>query len=183
MPEEPITHKRILNFPGAVNLRDFGGIERTRRPLRVGLLYRSGMLAELTPLGQQQLRALGIGVICDLRRPQERDLEPTPFPIDDPRQVHIELDPDSGVLREALGDRKERMLGVQERIRFMIEINRELARVHTAEYRRVFEALNRRASRDSSCIVPPARTAPDLVLLRFNSRSVCRVRRSSRIIC
>jgi protein-tyrosine phosphatase len=63
----------------------------------------------------------------------------------------IELDPDSGVrLREALAT--ETMLSVPERIRFAIEINRELARVHTAEYRRVFGRSNRRASRDSSCI-------------------------------
>jgi protein-tyrosine phosphatase len=140
-PEGSTTHKRILDLPGAVNLRDFGGYSTSDgRRVRVGLLYRSGILAELTPVGQAQLRALGIGVICDLRRPQERELEPTPFPLDDPRQVHIELDPDSGVrLREALAT--ESMLGVPERIRFMIEINRELARVHTAEYRRVFEAL------------------------------------------
>ena len=136
----PEGHKRILDLPGAVNLRDFGGYRTSDGGcVRAGLLYRSGMLAELTPAGQQQLRALGIGVICDLRRPYERDLEPTPFPVHDPRQVHIEIDPDSAVrLREALEDS---VLGMAERVHFMVEINRELARVHTAEYRRVFEAL------------------------------------------
>jgi protein-tyrosine phosphatase len=145
-PEERTAHKRILNVPGAVNLRDFGGY-RTRDGARVraGLLYRSGMLAELTPAGQQQLRSLGISVICDLRRPQERDLEPTPFPSHDPRQVRIEIDPDSAVrLRAAL---TASVLGVAERIQFMVEINRELARMHTAEYRRVFAALESSGNR------------------------------------
>jgi protein-tyrosine phosphatase len=132
--------KRILDLPGSVNLRDFGGYSTSDGArVRVGLLYRSGMLAELTPAAQSQLRSLGIGVICDLRRPQEREQEPTPFPAHDPRQVHIEIDPDSAVLlREALADS---VLDVRERINFMIQINRELVRSHTAEYRRVFEAL------------------------------------------
>src|SRR5262245_23132199 len=140
MSEERIAHKRILDVPGAVNLRDFGGY-RTHdgARVRVGLLYRSGMLAELTPIGQRQLKDLGIGVICDLRRPEERDLEPTPFPAHDPRQVRVEIDPDSAIrLRAAL---EGSVLSVTERIRFMLAINRELARVHTSEYRRVFAAL------------------------------------------
>ena len=146
MPEDRVTHKRILDFPGAVNLRDFGGYPtRDGGRVRVGLLYRSGILAELTPAGQQQLRALGIGVICDLRRPEERELEPTPFPVHDPRRVHVEIDPDSAVrLREALVGS---VLSVAERIRFMVEINRELVRMHTAEYRRVFEALESSGTR------------------------------------
>jgi len=138
--------KRILDLPGSVNLRDFGGYSTSDGArVRVGLLYRSGILAQLTAAGQSQLRSLGIGVICDLRRPHEREQEPTPFPAHDPRQVHIEIDPDSAVLlREALADS---VLELSERIRFMVEINRELARAHTAEYRRLFEALESSSDR------------------------------------
>lgn len=141
-----MTQKRILDLPGSVNLRDFGGYETIDgRRVRAGLLYRSGMLAELTPDGQSQLRALGIGVICDLRRPYEREQEPTPFPPHDPLQVHVAIDPDSAVLlREALADS---VLDLQQRIDFMIEINRELARAHAADYRRVFAALEASGSR------------------------------------
>src|SRR5262249_17225888 len=61
------------------------------------------------------------------------------FPAHDPRRVCVEIDPDSAIrLRAAL---EKSVLGVAERIRFMLAINRELARMHTAEYRRVFEAL------------------------------------------
>jgi protein-tyrosine phosphatase len=131
---------RILDVPGAVNLRDFGGYETADgERVRTGVLYRSGMLATLTPAGQAALRDLRIGVICDLRRDYEREVEPTPFPAHDPLQVHVPIDPDSAVrLREALEFSR---LDVAGRVRYMIEINRELARVHTAEYQRVFDAL------------------------------------------
>ncbi len=132
--------KRILDVPGAVNLRDFGGYETTDgRRVRGGVLFRSGMLASLTPAGQAAVRDLRIGVICDLRREAERELEPTPFPSHDPRQVHVSIDPDSAVkLRDAL---QGSTLDLAARVRFMTEINRELARAHRAEYRRVFGAL------------------------------------------
>jgi protein-tyrosine phosphatase len=131
---------RILAVPGAVNLRDFGGYETTDGArVRSGLLYRSGMLATLTPAGQAALRDLRIGVICDLRRDDERELEPTPFPAHDPMQVHVSIDPDSAVkLREALQSAR---LSLSERVDYMTEINRELARMHVADYRRVFDAL------------------------------------------
>ena len=96
--------KRILEIPGAINLRDFGGYTTADgRRVRSGVLFRSGMLAQLTIDGQTALRELGIGLICDLRRDAERSLEPTPFPVHDPLQVQISIDPDNGVkLREAM---------------------------------------------------------------------------------
>jgi hypothetical protein len=45
-----------LDFPGAVNARLRGYATRDGARVRAGLLYRSGMLAELTPAGQQQLQ-------------------------------------------------------------------------------------------------------------------------------
>ncbi len=132
--------KRIIEIPGALNLRDFGGYETTDgRHVRSGVLFRSGMLAGLTSDGQNALRDLGIGVICDLRRDEERTLDPTPFPIHDPLQVHVSIDPDHGVkLREKM---QYDGLDLAGRIHYMTEINRELARVHTEEYTRVFDAL------------------------------------------
>jgi len=132
--------RRVPVVPGAINLRDFGGYATADgRRVRSGVLYRSGMLSQLTSDGQRALRALDIGVICDLRRDEERNAEPTPFPAHDPRQVVIAIDPDSAVaLREAM---QFDGLPAAERIRYMVEINRELARAHVAEYRRVFAAL------------------------------------------
>src|SRR5689334_21135875 len=96
--------KRIIDVPGAINLRDFGGYETSDgRRVRSGMLFRSGMLAGLTEEGQSALRALKIALICDLRRDEERTIDPTPFPAHDPRQVHVSIDPGSGIaLREEL---------------------------------------------------------------------------------
>jgi protein-tyrosine phosphatase len=132
--------KRILDVPGAINLRDFGGYETTDgRRVRTGVLFRSGMLAGLTDAGRAAIRALDIALICDLRRDDERVAEPTPFPSHEPRQIQIAIDPGSGIaLREAMA---RTSVGLDDRIRYMVEINRELVRDHAAEYRRMFDAF------------------------------------------
>ena len=132
---------RILELDGAVNFRDFGGYE-TRGGARVkeGKLFRSGTMSGLTARGQRDFGDLGIGVICDLRRPDERDLEPTPFPEHAPRRVSVPIDPDSAVkLREALNLGEP--VDVERRVSFMIDINKELARAHVGDYRRVVAAV------------------------------------------
>ena len=132
--------KRVLDLPGAVNLRDFGGYTTTDgERVKPALLYRSGMMANMTANAQDEFRALGIKVICDLRRQDERDNAPTPFPEDDPRLFHIAMDPGSGV---AMHERtRQGQFDLDERIRFMTDINRELARDHVPHYRRVFQSL------------------------------------------
>ena len=130
----------VLPLPGAINFRDFGGyVGRDGARLREGVLFRSGMMAELTEHGREAFVQLDIGTICDLRRDAEKEKEPTPFPEHDPRRVYVPIDPQSGVrLREAL---EREPLDLARRVQFMIEINRELALDHVADYRRVFAAV------------------------------------------
>lgn len=132
--------KRILDLPGAVNLRDFGGYTTTDGArVKPELLYRSGMMANMTANGQEAFRALGIKVICDLRRHDERDNAPTPFPQGDPTQFHIAIDAGSGVSTPARPRRDE--FDRDQRIRFMTDVNRELARDYVPHYQRVFQSL------------------------------------------
>ena len=125
---------------GAVNLRDFGGYATVDgRIVRRGRLYRSGSLAGLTPPAQQRFRELGVRLICDLRRPDEKREAPTPIPEHLARRIEIPIDPGSAIaMRSRLGDRS---LTLKERIDFMVAINRELARDHADAYARMFEAL------------------------------------------
>lgn len=58
--------------PGVRNLRDAGGVDGTGR-LRPGRIYRSGSLHTLTPEGAQQLKALGLRTVVDLRSAAELD--------------------------------------------------------------------------------------------------------------
>jgi protein-tyrosine phosphatase len=68
---------RILPLEGVRNFRDFGGYaSRHGGRVRRGRLYRSGHYAEATHGDLQQIRALGIAVQADLRRPDEREKAP-----------------------------------------------------------------------------------------------------------
>jgi protein-tyrosine phosphatase len=72
---------RILNLEGGCNFRDLGGY-RTRdgRELKWGRVFRTGVLSYFTPADHERLNQLGVRVICDLRRAEERELEPTRWP-------------------------------------------------------------------------------------------------------
>jgi protein-tyrosine phosphatase len=72
---------RILQFEGGCNFRDLGGY-RTRddRELHWGRVFRTGVLSYFTPEDNRRLNQLGVRVICDLRRAEEREYEPTRWP-------------------------------------------------------------------------------------------------------
>ena len=133
---------RAVALEGGLNLRDFGGYATSDgRAVRRGVLFRSGHLAEMTASGRAQFKTLDIRVICDLRRHDERDEDPTPFPEHDPRLVHAPIDPGSSMqLREALNEDPSEV-GTEDRVRFMVEINRELARDHSDRYAEMIRAL------------------------------------------
>ena len=131
---------QVIDVDGGVNFRDFGGYRTVSGGrIRTGRLFRCGQMANLTEAGREQLLDLGVATICDLRFPDERDGEPTPFPSHHPRRVEVPMDPGSAVqLRMALDNRA---LSAFERREFMREINRELAVEHVTDYRLVIDAL------------------------------------------
>ena len=79
---------RILNLQGGCNFRDLGGY-RTRdgRALQWGRVFRTGVLSYFTPADHEHLNRLGVRVICDLRRAEEREYEPTRWP--DVNTLHL----------------------------------------------------------------------------------------------
>ncbi len=129
-----------IDLPGAVNLRDFGGYgtEDGRRVCR-HRLYRSGSLAHLSDTAKHAFAELGIDLICDLRREDEKREEPTPEFSHAPRRIEIPIYPGSAVRMRAAAGRGEMTLA--DRIEFMVLVNRDLARTHTEAYARMFEAL------------------------------------------
>ncbi|WP_157536914.1 tyrosine-protein phosphatase [Microbacterium sp. Root180] len=60
-----------LEVPGAVNLRDVGGLPAGASVTRHGVLFRSGNLAQLEPQGTAALGELGVRRIIDLRADDE----------------------------------------------------------------------------------------------------------------
>lgn len=131
---------RRLALDGAVNLRDFGGYQtEDGRSVRRGRLFRSGTLTHLSEPARDAFERLDVRLICDLRRPDEKADEPTPFPGHAPRRLEIPIDPGSALaMRQRLGNAR---LSLKERIDFMVAINEELARDHAGDYARMFEAL------------------------------------------
>jgi protein-tyrosine phosphatase len=77
----PVPALRILNLEGGCNFRDLGGY-RTRggRELQWGRVFRTGVLSYFTPADHEHLNRLGVRSICDLRRADERQYEPTRWP-------------------------------------------------------------------------------------------------------
>jgi protein-tyrosine phosphatase len=79
--DKQIVAQRNLSFEGAYNFRDMGGyINNEGRKIKWGLLYRSGHLSELTEKDQQFFQRLNIGLICDFRRIDEREIAPSRLP-------------------------------------------------------------------------------------------------------
>jgi protein-tyrosine phosphatase len=76
--ERCIIGARRLALEGAYNFRDLGGIETADgRTIRWGEVFRSDTLARLTSADYSRLNTIGISLVCDLRRREERKLDPT----------------------------------------------------------------------------------------------------------
>lgn len=72
---------RFIALEGGLNFRDIGGYRAAgERTVRLGRLYRSGSLAELTDADLETLSGLGLKLICDLRTPGEAAREPGRLP-------------------------------------------------------------------------------------------------------
>jgi protein-tyrosine phosphatase len=66
------TTQREVTLDGAFNVRDAGGLPAGEgATVRRGLVYRSADLGRLTPAGADQLQALGIRTVIDLRTGRE----------------------------------------------------------------------------------------------------------------
>ena len=64
---------RKISFDAIENFRDFGDYAAGSRRLKRGLLYRAAHQSEATEADLEAMRALGLSVIVDLRRPNERE--------------------------------------------------------------------------------------------------------------
>lgn len=64
---------RVHKLDGVLNFRDFGGYDtEDGGKVRPGTLFRSAHFAEATEADIARINALGIRIVCDLRRPEER---------------------------------------------------------------------------------------------------------------
>jgi protein-tyrosine phosphatase len=78
-PEDTVVAtERRLALEGPVNFRDLGGyVTNDGRRVRWGRVYRSDSLESLTPADLDRLDELGVRLVCDLRRDEERARAPS----------------------------------------------------------------------------------------------------------
>ena len=133
---------RYPTVEGSHNLRDLGGLPAAGgKRIRNGLVFRSGSLERLTPVGVDQLLALGIGMIFDFRSASERDHAPTLWLAD-----HDIARWQLGALA-SLGDPRPLLaqsLRSAEQTRTMMQgVYRDLPGSHRKSYSALFKALAR----------------------------------------
>jgi protein-tyrosine phosphatase len=133
-------YSRFLPLEGSINFRDFGGYSTTDgRQVKWRQLFRCGALSMLTEADTKAFASLNIGVICDLRREDESAGNPTPSVPPFHVRRHIPITPGSNaMLRASIQDPRQ---SAADRVRYMTDITRELARNHHDEYRTLFELL------------------------------------------
>lgn len=72
---------RTLILEGGCNFRDIGGYKTGNgQAVKWGQVYRTGVLSYFTSSDHSSLLKLGVRAICDLRRAEEREREPTRWP-------------------------------------------------------------------------------------------------------
>jgi protein-tyrosine phosphatase len=106
-----------------------------------GMLYRSGTMTMLTEADEERLRALGIRSICDFRRSNERDAEPTRW--HEPAGIAYwsrDYTESSGVLSDILKDTGATLETMRSA---MIHLYREIPGDHAPSYRAMFAQLAR----------------------------------------
>lgn len=86
---------RLVTLHGGCNFRDIGGYRtQSGRTVRWGRVYRAGVLSYFTARDHGTLHGLEVRAICDLRRAEEREREPSAWPAgkNQQRPAHLHWD-------------------------------------------------------------------------------------------
>jgi protein-tyrosine phosphatase len=131
------SRSRLVQLEGGVNFRDIGGYRAGDRTLRWGKVFRAGVLCYFTANDHQTLTQLGVRAICDLRRAEEREREPTRWPNDTPRGLWWE-DGTAPTIRGFAAQRPRSAAGMRES---MLELYRALPNWMAPRIRGLFECI------------------------------------------
>jgi len=143
---------RILALEGVENFRDYGGYAAADgRFMPSGQFWRSAHHGQATEADLAAIGGLGLGTVVDLRRPLERDAQPTPRPPGFSAEV---IDNDFGDRAEAphVAFLRETDLSPDSVRAFFLNYyaNAPFEPRHGELFRRYFEAL---AERDGAVLI------------------------------
>jgi protein-tyrosine phosphatase len=130
--------ERQLGLAGSPNFRDAGDYVCEGGKLARGKLFRSGHLAYLNDADRLRLAALGLEMVVDLRREDERELEPSWLP---EGVVFVAAEITPGSQGSAIYADSTQLGGARAMFDFMCDINREFVESQTDTYREVFARL------------------------------------------
>lgn len=143
---EVVAPERKLGMEGTPNFRDFGGYENTEgQRVKWGYLFRSGQLSNLSDRDIDLLASLELDLVCDFRREEEQDSEPSRLPSSSqPRIASLPIIPGSNsrFFEEAEQQGGGQMaFGREAMFDFMVEINRDFAEGQRDTYARMFREI------------------------------------------
>jgi protein-tyrosine phosphatase len=134
---------RLVSLHGGCNFRDIGGYAtRSGHTVRWGRVYRAGVLSYFTDRDHETLHGLDVRAICDLRRTEERQREPSAWPHGEDRQRPVHLHWDDGVdtptIRAFAARRPSTAAGMFDA---MIDLYRALPQWMAPRIRGLFECI------------------------------------------
>lgn len=138
---EVLVSERKLGMVGTPNFRDFGGYHTADGGrVKWGYLYRSGQLSGLSEEDVTLLASLELDLVCDFRREEEQESEPSRLPADNsPRIASLPIVPGSN---SRFFEEAEGHLGdAQAMFDFMVEINRDFAEGQQTTYASMFREI------------------------------------------
>ena len=138
---EVLAAERKLGMQGTPNFRDFGGYPTVDgRWVKWGFLFRSGQLSSLSDQDVELLASLKLDLVCDFRRLEEQENDPSRLPANNPPRIaSLPIIPGSNsrFFEQAEGQMGDR----QAMFDFMLEINRDFAEAQTEAYARMFREI------------------------------------------
>lgn len=138
---EVLATERKFGLQGTPNFRDFGGYPGARgRQVKWGYLFRSGQLSTLSDQDVALLASLGLDLVCDFRREEEQESDPSRLPAEDgPRVASLPIIPGSN--SRFFEEADSELAGREAMYDFMVEINRDFAEGQTGTYARMFREI------------------------------------------
>lgn len=126
-----------IPLQGTPNFRDLGGYENIHgKTLKRGKFYRSGVLSQLSDADLDRIELLNIQTICDFRRLEEAQRDPTRIAAN---KLLLSIDPGSqGRAFSEIADHESNL----DMAEFMREINTAFALEHIATYKQMLEAVD-----------------------------------------
>ena len=138
---EVLATERKFGMQGTPNFRDFGGYGTTDgRRVKWGFLFRSGQLSRLSDQDLELLAGLELDLVCDFRRLEEQESDPSRLPESRrPRVASLPIIPGSN--SRFFEEPGNQLNGPAAMFDFMVEINRDFAEAQTETYARMFREI------------------------------------------